>query len=89
MSVVTATELDTAYGKMTISYFDGRDQLVPFKGYFVEGHAPYVPEDDAPGWVIFEMTEGTFQEQSTELARKLFCDLGFTSDQVITLMGDF
>lgn len=99
MSVVTAVDKHD----ISISYFDGRDQLIPFRGYYVEGTAPHVPEnmqcpDDTPhecnpSWVCFELThDGSIEEffkATTELARMLFCDLGFTSEQVMELMEDF
>lgn len=88
MAVVTQTDLFD----LSITYFDGIDQLIPYRGFFIEGQVPYVPEDDAPGWVIFEIeqaTDKTFQEAASELASKLFLDLGFTADQVIRLMEDF
>lgn len=90
MSVVTVTD---KHG-ICISYFDGADQLVPFVGFTVEGMAPYVPEDRGPGWVCFEVqpknrTTAAFFKACAELAKMLFMDLGFTSDQVIELMEDF
>lgn len=64
-----------------------------YRGFSVEGQVPCVPEDDAPGWVYFDLAnDGTvngFFDTARELARMLFCDLGFTSDQVISLMEDF
>lgn len=89
MSVVTHVDKFN----LMIGYFDGKDQLIPYRGFYVEGMAPYVPEDMGPGWVCFEMdTDGTtpgFFRACQDLARKLFCDLGFTADQVIELLEDF
>lgn len=91
MSIVTVTD---KYN-LTITYFDGQDQLVPFSGFTVDGMAPYVPEDEGPGWVCFEMPVHPKAPREIyflvlqNLARRLFCDLGFTADQVIALLEDF
>lgn len=88
MAIVTQTDLFD----ISISYFNGEDQLIPFRGYSVEGMAPYVPEDHRAGWVCFEIdqpTGTTFQEASCDLASRLYLDLGFTAEQVIKLMEDF
>lgn len=86
MAVVTVTEKH----HLTITFFDGEDQLVPFAGFTVEGFLPH----QLPGlWerVEFEVPVGMMEgvERQGDLARILFCDHGLTADQVIELLEDF
>lgn len=86
MALVTS---DSKVG-LHISYWDGQRQRYPFKGYHIEGCVAHVPEDNAPGWVNFDLEQtGTFQEVTAELARTLFCDFGFTAEQIAYMMEDF
>lgn len=54
-------------------------------GFYIEGLVPYVPEDGAPGWVSFDLERATV----SDLAQKLFCDLGVDAETVIYLTRGF
>lgn len=54
-------------------------------GWYIEGHVPYVPEDNAAGWVGFELDPVFTKEQVAMILLKL----GYTLDQVAQLLEDF
>lgn len=55
------------------------------KGWYIEGQVPYVPEDNAAGWVGFELDPVFTKEQVAMILLKL----GYTLDQVAQLLEDF
>lgn len=55
------------------------------KGWYIEGRAPWVPEDKAPGWVCFELPPS-----ATKIAVMAILDtLGFTRLQTMDILEEF